>query len=189
MVLVALSATLAVLVMLVPYALQGRRLARLATQTNELERELTSLNKQAAEVQDLEEKRSELRSKLLVIDELEQKRVGPARVLEDLAASSPDKLWLVDFKNLGNDLTITGIALDNQTIATFMTKLGGSSYFYDVDLVETAHTEPLQRTAIPLSAGFKKFIVKARIDYSGQGGKNAAKANEEQIPRKKGRVS
>jgi hypothetical protein len=73
------------------------------------------------------------------------------------------------------------MALDNQTIAAFMRQLATSRYFYAVDLVETAHTEPLRQTSTVAStgAGFKKFIVKAHTDYSGEGGKNAVREDEE----------
>ena len=71
------------------------------------------------------------------------------RILEDLSSSAPDKLWLVDFSDINAQATITGMALDNQTIATFMRNLQGSKYFYEVDLVETSQSEPIRSILVP----------------------------------------
>jgi type IV pilus assembly protein PilN len=73
MLLVTLCGALAVLVLLVPYGLQARRLSRVSTQITEIRGELAHLDKQTKEVRDLDQKRAELRGKLTVIDELQQK--------------------------------------------------------------------------------------------------------------------
>jgi type IV pilus assembly protein PilN len=170
-----LSVSVALLVMVVPYVLQGRRMAQLDRDVAQLNAEIERFNAQTREVRELEKKRTELQAKLRVIDELKRKRVGPVRMLEDLSSATPQKLWLVSFSETNNQATITGMALDNQTIASFMRALQGSSYFYDVDLVETSQSEPV-RGALGGDAGtiFKKFIVKAQLDYLGTGGKAEA---------------
>ena len=93
-------------------------------------------------------------------------------MLEDLSSATPQKLWLVNFSETNGQATITGMALDNQTIAGFMRALQTSPYFFDVDLVETSQSEPV-RGALGGDTGmvFKKFIVKAQLDYLGAGGK------------------
>jgi type IV pilus assembly protein PilN len=167
-----LSVAVALLVMIVPYMLQGRKLSRLQGDIDQLTVEIAKLDQQAREVRDLDKKRAELQAKLKVVDDLKQKRVGPVRILEDLSSAAPEKLWLVDFADANGSATITGLALDNQTIATFMRQLETSRYFYDVDLVETSQSEPV-RIGVSAASGtvFKKFIVKAHLDYLGAGGK------------------
>jgi len=169
-----LSVAVALLVMVIPFLLQGRRLGTLERDIEQLQTEIATYNAQAREVRDLERKRVELNAKLQVIEDLKHRRVGPVRVLEDLGGATPQKLWLVNFTEVGAQATITGLALDNQTIATFMRQLQTSKYFYEVDLVETAQSEP-QRAGPGTddTSAFKKFIVKARLDYLGLGGKPA----------------
>ncbi|MFQ5664884.1 MAG: PilN domain-containing protein [Candidatus Binatia bacterium] len=178
-----LGFTVAALVMVVPYVLQGRKLARLDREINELSEEIAQLDQQAHEVRDLNEKRAALKAKLKVIDVLKQKRVGPVRTLEDLSTATPDKLWLVDFSEVGGAATITGMALDNQTIAAFMRHLQNSKYFYAVDLVETSQSKPgrgrLRSGPGPL---FKKFIIKATLDYLGRGGDKQQPAQDPGAP-------
>ncbi|MCK6554439.1 PilN domain-containing protein [Candidatus Binatia bacterium] len=166
-----LSLAVAALVMVVPYVLQGIEMSRLEREIDALNAEVAKLNQQAREVRDLERKRADLRAKLKVIADLQNRRVGPVRVLEDLSGATPEKLWLVDFTDSAGQATITGMALDNQTIATFMRQLQASKYYYDVDLVEA--TESVPSRGSPESQGgvvFKKFVVKARLDYTGADG-------------------
>jgi type IV pilus assembly protein PilN len=176
--LAALSVIVAFLVMLAPYLMQGRTLGTLDREIIQLNSDIAKLNQQALEVRDLEKKRVELQAKLKVIDDLKQKRVGPVHILEDLGGATPEKLWLVDSTEAGGQATITGMALDNQTIAEFMRRLQMSKYFYEVDLVETSQSDvgAPGRTAM----GFKKFIVRARVDYLGAGGKAQMAAGAEQ---------
>ncbi len=173
-----LSLSVALLMMVVPFVLQGRQLAGLEAEIQQLNGEVAKLNEQTREVRDLDKKRLELNAKLKVIDELKQKRVGPVRMLEDLSSAAPEKLWLVEFNDVAGNATITGMALDNQTIATFMRHLQTSKYFYDVDLEKSSQSQgdPLRGGPAAGDAGvaFKKFIVKAHLDYLGTGGKAQA---------------
>jgi hypothetical protein len=53
-----------------------------------------------------------------------------------------------------------------------MRRLQQSKYFFEVDLVETAQAEaPRPGQPQQLASAYKKFIVKARLDYLGTGGK------------------
>jgi len=167
-----LSVAVALLVMVVPYVLQGRTLSRLDGEIDQLRAEIQKFNEQAKEVRDLDKRKAELQAKLKVIEDLKQKRVGPVRILEDLSVATPQKLWLVDFTDANGLATITGMALDNQTIAVFMRQLQNSKYYYDVDLVETSQSEPI-RGLLGGDTGmiFKRFIVKAHLVYLGMGGK------------------
>ncbi len=171
-----LSLSVALLMMVVPFVLQGRQLAGLDAEIQQLNGEVAKLNEQTREVRDLDKKRLELNAKLKVIDELKQKRIGPVRMLEDLSSAAPEKLWLVEFNDAGGNATITGMALDNQTIATFMRHLQTSKYFYDVDLEKSSQSQGDPRGQAAGDAGvvFKKFIVKAHLDYLGTGGKAQA---------------
>jgi type IV pilus assembly protein PilN len=172
---VLLSLTATLLLMVVPYVLQSRKLSKLDFQISQLNIEVSKLNEQAREVREIEKKRTELQAKLKVIDDLNQKRVGPVRMLEDLGVAVPEKLWLVEFNDVNSNATISGMALDNQTVAMFMRRLQASKYFFDVDLEKAYQGEPV-RGPLGSDSGiaFKKFIVKAHLDYLGTGGKAQA---------------
>lgn len=169
--LVALGVTVALLIMIVPFAIQGRRLASLEHQIDTLHKEIQQYNVQVKEVHDIDRVKKEVETKLRIIDDLNRKRTGPSRVLDDLSLATPDNLWLIDFAENNAQATITGMALDNETIARFMRQLQDSPYFHSVDLVETSRTNPQPATVGQAPVSFTRFIVKASIDYFGRDGK------------------
>jgi type IV pilus assembly protein PilN len=171
--LAALGLTVALLIMVVPYAIQGRRLSGIENETAQVQEEIKRYDERVKEVRDLDKLKEELQTKLRIIEDLNHKRVGPARVLSDLSIATPDNLWVNDFKEAGGSTTISGMALDNQTIAFFMRQLQTSPYFFNVDLVETTQSTAA-RGVSTAPQPFKRFIINAQIDYFGRGGKPAA---------------
>ena len=169
--LIALGAAIALLIMIVPFIIQGRQLTALDTQIEQLNKDIQQFNAQVREVHELDRLKKEVQAKLRVIEDLNRKRVGPSHVLDDLSAATPDNLWLIDFGENNGQATLIGMALDNETIARFMRQLQDSPYFHSVDLVETSRTNPQPATVGQAPVSFTRFIVKASIDYFGRDGK------------------
>jgi type IV pilus assembly protein PilN len=178
--LVALGLAIALLIMIVPFIVQGRTLATLDSQIEQLNKEIQQYNTQVKEVHELDRLKKEVQTKLSIIQDLNRKRVGPSRVLDDLSGATPENLWLIDFTENNGQATVTGLALDNETIARFMRQLQASPYFFGVDLVETSRTTPQPTTPAGADSpvSFTRFIVKATIDYFGRHGKPAEPAPE-----------
>jgi len=168
--LVALGLVTTLLIMVIPYLIQGRKLSTLDARIETLTKEIQAMNLQVREVRDIDRLKKEVQTKLQIIQDLNRKRVGPARVLDDLSLAAPENLWLIDFNEVGSNATFTGLALDNETIAKFMRQLQASPYFHAVDLVETSQQGPAAQGQ-PAAPQFTRFIVKAAIDYFGRGGK------------------
>ena len=78
-----------------------------------------------------------LEAKIGVIDELDRARSGPVRVLSELAARTPERLWLTSLSTEGKTIVMAGQSLDNELVALFLRSLGESPYFTDVDLDKT----------------------------------------------------
>jgi type IV pilus assembly protein PilN len=126
-----------------------------------LKAEVASIEGKAKEVIELQRTNAALKEKISVIEDLSKKKVGPVRVMESLSASAPERLWLTEFKEVAGGLTLTGMAVDNQTIADFLKALQASQYFKDVELVETVQAQQ-DKTA------YKKFSLKSRLVYQPQ---------------------
>jgi type IV pilus assembly protein PilN len=179
-----LGACLVLLLMIVPYVLQKRQLSRLVLEEEELRVEVAKYEELTKEAKGLDLKRKELQTKLDVIRDLDKKRVGPTRVLSDLSDAVPEKLWIEDFAEVGGVAHIVGWALDNQTVAAFMTQLEASEYFNDVDLTEATLPEGAEQVRSIASEGgqvrFKRFVIKATINYFGEAPPVDADANPPQ---------
>ncbi len=159
--LIVLGAVLVVASLLFVEAWSRMRMVPVRAEYEQLQADLKTLDAKTTELSTLERSRKELDAKLKTIETLQQKKVGPAKVLADLSDSAPDQVWLLEFTEDQGAATITGFAFDNQTIATFMRKLSESHYFSDVDLQETTQ-------ATKDGSQLKRFVVKARLSYTGK---------------------
>lgn len=143
--------------------------ARITSSNRELVRlgqELAAIQGPYADVTRMELQKKELREKLKVIAELETRKAGPVRALSDLSAATPDKLWLTEFTETAGNVKLSGLGVDEQTVADFLRRLAASSVFKGVDLEETSQVD---QDGIK----HKKFVIKSQVNYLG----DAAKPN------------
>lgn len=108
------------------------------------------------EVEKKKEEQKMLQNRLNIINSLRREKAGPAKVLDELSIDKPEKIHLESVKKEGSKLGIEGIALDDETIANFMTNLRKSKLFKNVDLIVS---EQVEQSKIKL----KKFILSCEI--------------------------
>ncbi|NWF91974.1 MAG: PilN domain-containing protein [Syntrophaceae bacterium] len=108
------------------------------------------------EVKKAKESQKILQDKLNVINSLRKQKAVPARVLDEISMNKPDKIQLDSLKKEGAKLGIEGLALDDETVANFMTNLRRSKVFKSVDLIVT---EQVEQSKFKL----KKFILSCEI--------------------------
>ena len=133
----------------------------LRSETELLQAQLTNVKKITKSVAELDKTRTELTEKLRVISILKRSKVGPVRILDDINTSVPERSWLTSMKEAEGALTIAGMALDNQTVASFMRELAKSDYVENVDLIES-------RNAKKDGQEIKSFTLNAKIAYAGK---------------------
>ncbi len=149
---------LTALVILGAYIYQSYRISKLKNQLDTTRAEIKVLDVKVKAFGELQKKIKEFESKHKIIEDLNQRKAGPARVMESLSAATPPSLWLTEFKETGGKLLITGLAVDNQTVADFLKALATFHYFKDVELLETTEGGPG-------SGPLKKFSLKSLIFY------------------------
>ena len=140
------------------YMYQFRRVSFLERELAELRLELQQFTAKAKGVADLQQRIKEYQGKHKVIADINKKKSGPVRVMESLSASTPAALWLTQFKETGGDLTITGVAMDNQTIVEFLQALDSHPNFRNTELVETVQSD---QTGVPQ----RRFLIRAKLLY------------------------
>ena len=150
---------------------QGIRSSSEHRELSRVQTELKTIEGPYADALRFEQQKQELREKLRVIGQLEAKKVGPVRILADLSNATPDKLWLTDFSDQNGTLRLTGIGIDEQTVADFLRRLGTLPFFQSVDLDETSQVDQE-------GAKLKKFVIRGQIDYGAQGKAVARVGNE-----------
>ncbi len=123
---------------------------------SETKKEIAYYKSLTTEVVKAKEAQKTLQDKLNVINTLRKEKAGAAKVLDELSIDKPEKIQLESLKKDGSKLGIEGIALDDETIANFMTNLRKSKLFKGVDLIVS---EQVEQSKIKL----KKFILTCEI--------------------------
>ena len=112
-----------------------------------------------AEVEKKKEEQNMLLNRLKIINDLRKQKASAAKLLDELSIDKPEKLQLESLKKEGEKLGMEGVALDDETIANFMTSLRKSKLFKSVDLVVS---EQVEQSKVKL----RKFILSCEIILS-----------------------
>jgi type IV pilus assembly protein PilN len=158
------------------YFYQSYQLSNLGNELAGLRKEIDALNITVKEVGELEIKIKDFAGKNKVIDDLNQKKIGPVKVMENLSVATPSTLWLTEFKETNGSSEIRGLALDNQTIADFLNTLARTGQFKDVELIETIQAEEK-------SGPYKKFAIRAGVLYRAPASVTDAKSGAKVAPK------
>jgi type IV pilus assembly protein PilN len=114
------------------------KVSALQAQKSGLKKDLANYDKTLKEIDRLKKQIKEIRAKLNVIQDLEKKKTGPVKLLDEVALAVPkDKMWLRRFNENKGRLTLEGTAMDNETVALFMTNLEKAGQIRSVDLKST----------------------------------------------------
>jgi type IV pilus assembly protein PilN len=138
------------------------------------EKEIVVLDQKIKEVEGYNQKLKDLTEKVNLIAALEQRQRGPTRMFLELARISPEKLWIEKLQDKGGTITIEGYAIDQQTIAAFMTNLENSEAFEKVRLKLTQKQEKggvsLQNFSLETQVVLPKVIPTGTATGSGKAG-------------------
>ncbi len=105
--------------------------AKIKDTKSELEK-YEKINKEIAEIK---KKLDNLKKKMAVMDTLEAGRFAPIRLMDAMTqVVVPKRMWFTSLQSKGQRVAISGVALDNTTVADFMVRLENSGLFKEVDL-------------------------------------------------------
>ena len=107
-----------------------------------LNKEIISTREQVAKYKKINEEIAEIKKKLAVLDRkikviesLEADRKAPVQNLDSLYHLLVEKrMWYNQIEQRGESFKLSGIALDNQTVADYMTRIEKSERFHNVRL-------------------------------------------------------
>jgi len=121
----------------VGFAIQGKISSQRA-ELKRLEAQKAKLAYVNTKIKQVQQKNREIEIKFKAIERLQQGRTRTVRVLDEVVSSVPiDRLWLTKLDLKGANLKVSGIALDNHTVALFMRRLQSASIFKKVRLGTT----------------------------------------------------
>lgn len=106
-----------------------------------IQQQIDRYTPQLEQVKKYKKTKKRIEKKLAVIAELEQKRSGPVRMLDELATHTPEKLWITRLEAQGRRISLSGMSLANELVASFLESLSNSAYFSNVELLQTNATK------------------------------------------------
>ncbi|MEW6719085.1 MAG: PilN domain-containing protein [Thermodesulfobacteriota bacterium] len=110
------------------------KIGRLQQDIRQANADVERLKKEIGEVEKFKARKAELQKKVDIISNLQKDRTGPVRYFEALSAAIPEKCWIDRLDLQGDRITAAGVALNNNTVANFMTALAQTGRFRDVAL-------------------------------------------------------
>jgi type IV pilus assembly protein PilN len=114
---------------------QANRIKTIEKNIAELTNEQKRLAPEIAAYDKLQKDKDELVRKISIIKQLKEESSLTVHMLDEVAnVVDNSRMWLTSFIQQGNSLTLTGIALDNQTVAQFMDTLKKSPFVENVNL-------------------------------------------------------
>lgn len=121
--------------------------------------EIAQLEKIIGEVKNIKAQQSAVKDKLAVLDRLKAGRQGPVRMLDELSALIPKRVWLRKFEEKDGAVTFEGSAGSIDDVSSFLTALKRSQYFTSFEL---------KKTTAKHDGKFKlvEFTITATVNYT-----------------------
>ncbi|MEQ9617928.1 MAG: PilN domain-containing protein [Deltaproteobacteria bacterium] len=165
-VIIALFAVIATL-----HILQNKKIEDLNTQIRVGENRIKELEVIKKKVDDFKAKNAELNRRIEIINVLEKNRTGPLYVMDALAGAIPNKAWIDEFSEKGQQAKLIGVADNEFTVADFMQALQISPFFKGVELGVIKKAEIRKQN-------LRSFVIDTRLDYAGN---KKSPADEEEV--------
>lgn len=130
------------------YYLSGK-IKALNKEIQSTQEQVNKYNKINQEIADIKKKLALLNKKIDVIKTLDLTRKAPVELLDDMSRLVVEKrMWYTDLAEKGGQVTVAGIALDNPTIAEYMTRLEKSEKYKNIQLVSINKNDSIKGLAL-----------------------------------------
>jgi type IV pilus assembly protein PilN len=94
-----------------------------------------------AQIEQFKAEQKELKDKREAILKLEKDQKLPVRVLDELYKTLDKDVWLTALSKTGDKMSVSGLALSNPAISSYLRKLEESPFLKSVDLVISSETK------------------------------------------------
>jgi len=121
--------------------------------------ETQQLRSVLAQVQKFESRKAQLQQRVTLIEQLRRGQNGPVHLLDEISKAIPDRLWLTEMTQKGDDFVITGMTTSLTGLSDFVANLENSTWFKKpVDIVDS------QVTTDAKNGDIYKFSIKATFN-------------------------
>ncbi len=113
----------------------GQKIDGLEKAIENTKTQLAEYNKINKEIEGIKKKLAVLKQKTAVINSLDLNRKEPVQLLKSTSnLIIPNRMWLTKYSTNEKSVKLSGIAVDNRTVADFMTRIENSQFYESVKL-------------------------------------------------------
>lgn len=138
---------------------QNDRNAYLQDQIKQVDARLTKID-------DLEKVRAQLLARKQIIEQLQANRSQMVHLFDELVKTVPGSARLTSIKQAGDQMTLSGVAQSNASVAQYMRNIEASSWMGPTDLSKTENSHDASK--MPYKFGLTVSLQKPKDDGAGQ---------------------
>ena len=102
------------------------------------EREMQQLRSVLSQVQKFEASKAQLQQRVNLIEQLRRGQSGPVHILDEINKAVPERLWLTDLTEKGDDIMLAGMTTSFSGLSDFVANLETSKWFKKpIDIVDS----------------------------------------------------
>lgn len=102
------------------------------------EGETQALRSVLAQVQKFETRKAQLQQRVSLIEQLRRGQAGPVHAIDEISKAVPDRLWLTEVVQKGQEFSIAGMTTSLTGLSDFVANLEASPWFSrPVDIVDS----------------------------------------------------
>ncbi len=130
-----------------------------------LQGEIKQLDVKIAKIKDLEKVREHLLARKQIIEQLQSDRSKMVHLFDELVKTIPNSARLTMLKQVGDTMSLDGVAQSNASVAEYMRNIETSPWMGHVDLRSTVNSHDASRT--PYRFGLTVKLRKPKTDSNG----------------------
>ncbi|MCL6264409.1 PilN domain-containing protein [Craterilacuibacter sp. RT1T] len=132
----ALAIAASALLLAAGYALQSHALDKQLSRNQQLDSAIAELSVKLGKITELRQQRAALLARKDQAAQLQNGRAQAVRLFDDLIRFMPEGVYLKDFKQVGNTITLSGYAQSGARVSNYMGTLSESGLFINPVLIE-----------------------------------------------------
>lgn len=136
-----------------------------------LQGEIKQLDERIAKIKDLEKVRERLLARKQIIEQLQANRSQMVHLFDELVKTIPASARLGGLKQVGDSMTLEGVAQSNASVAEYMRNIEASPWMGHADLRKTENTHGDSR--MPYAFGLDVALSRPKQDENGEGSDDA----------------
>ena len=134
LIMLGLVALFAALTIGIVHFYHSQLIERQNTRIGYIDKRIKEVDKKITEIKELEKQKESLLSRMRAIESLQRDRPLIVHLFDELVKSLPEGLSIVNLKQQGPKITITGEAQSNARVSSFMRKIERSEWIKDAKL-------------------------------------------------------